>query len=161
MVGPEFDSRSEENSSFFSTSRPPHGLTKPPLQWQPGSFSGVKRLERDTHTPPSSTAVKNERRYTSTPPVCLSGEERVSSRRPLIAEATFPSQANSVSICRGQSRSGTLWCLCFLSVSWAAQLLSSVSVDAGFLRGKAVVLEDTTKWKPSIFLFLNFLLCVI
>jgi hypothetical protein len=67
MVKPEFDSRSEENFSFSNTSRPPQGLTQPPLQWQPGSFPGLKWLERDTHTPPSSTEVKKARKYTSTP----------------------------------------------------------------------------------------------
>ena len=38
------------------------------LQWVPGSFSGVKRPDREAdHSPPSSTEVKNEWSYTSIP----------------------------------------------------------------------------------------------
>jgi hypothetical protein len=49
--------------------------TQPPIQWVPGVLSlGVKRpVREDDHFPPSSAEVKNEWRYTSTPPVRLRG----------------------------------------------------------------------------------------
>jgi hypothetical protein len=49
--------------------RPALGSTKPLIQWVSGALSlGVKRPGREAdHLPPSSAAVKNAWRYTSTP----------------------------------------------------------------------------------------------
>ena len=43
---------------------------------QRSSFLGLKRPGRDVaHSPPFSSEVTNERRYISTPPICLKGVE--------------------------------------------------------------------------------------
>jgi hypothetical protein len=56
-------------------SRTALGPTQPHTQWIPGALSlGVKRQGREVdHSPPSSTEVKNEWSYTSTPPTPLHG----------------------------------------------------------------------------------------
>jgi hypothetical protein len=53
------------------------GPNHPPIKWGVGSSSGVKRSGREVdHSPPSSTDVKNEWGYTSTPPVFLHRVDR-------------------------------------------------------------------------------------
>jgi len=48
--------------------------TQPPTQWVRGAPLGIKRPGReDDHSPQSSAFVKNEWRYTSTPPIRLNG----------------------------------------------------------------------------------------
>jgi len=43
-----------------------------------GSFEGVKWTgHKDNHLPPSSSEVKNEKSYTSLPPICLCGTDRI------------------------------------------------------------------------------------
>jgi hypothetical protein len=51
------------------------GSTQPSIQWVPGALSlGVKRPWREAdHSSPSSTEVKNEWSYKSTPPIRLHG----------------------------------------------------------------------------------------
>jgi hypothetical protein len=53
---------------FATASRPPLGLTQPPIQWEPGALiPGVKRPGREAdYSPPSSAEVKNAWSYTST-----------------------------------------------------------------------------------------------
>jgi hypothetical protein len=56
-----FDSRRRMGFLLFDTvSRPPLGLTHPPIQWVPGALSlGVNRPGRDAdHSPPSRAEVK-------------------------------------------------------------------------------------------------------
>lgn len=55
------------------TSRPALGPNQHPVQWAPlGSFPGVKRSTyRTDHSPPSNAQAKNERSYTSNPPIRL------------------------------------------------------------------------------------------
>jgi hypothetical protein len=55
---------------FFSvTSRRTLGPREPPVQWYRGSFPGAMRMGREVDQPPlSTTKLKNERSYTSTPP---------------------------------------------------------------------------------------------
>jgi hypothetical protein len=50
------------------------GPIRPHIQWLPGLSPGVKRPRREAdHSPTSSADVKNEWKYTSTPPTCLHG----------------------------------------------------------------------------------------
>jgi len=60
---------------FTAVSRPAPGPTQVPIQWAPGALSPqLKRPAREAdHSPPSSTVVKNARRYTSTPSIRLHG----------------------------------------------------------------------------------------
>jgi hypothetical protein len=64
--------------SLFSKS--PDRLWGPPSllsDWYRCYFLGIKRPRRDVdHAPPSSTEVKNEWSYTSTPPTCLHDAHR-------------------------------------------------------------------------------------
>ena len=68
-------SRRHEARHLFllTTSRPVPGPNQHPVQWAPvGSFPGVKRSRyRTDYSPPSSGQAKNERSYTSDPPVWL------------------------------------------------------------------------------------------
>ena len=68
--------RSKRFASFQNKSILAMGPTQPLIQWLPCSFPGVKRqgLHID-HTGPSSTEVKNEWSYTSTP-ICCNGVDR-------------------------------------------------------------------------------------
>jgi hypothetical protein len=51
---------------FPQTFRPTLGPIQPPIQWTPGSFSGVKRPGHEVnHSHPSNSEVKNEWIYTS------------------------------------------------------------------------------------------------
>jgi hypothetical protein len=69
---------------FCSTKRPDRfwGTFKLSARWEPGLFlwrggGGSKRRGSEAdHSPPSSTEVKNECSYTSTPPICLQGVDR-------------------------------------------------------------------------------------
>ena len=69
--------RSKKMSLF---SKSPDRLWGPPSllsNWYRCYFPGVKRPRRDVdHAPPSSTEVKNEWSYTSTPPTCLHDAHR-------------------------------------------------------------------------------------
>jgi hypothetical protein len=71
-----FESRQGLEIFIFTTvSRPVLGRTQPPIQWVLGALSlGVKLPGREAdHSPSSSAEVKNERSYTSTPPLRLHG----------------------------------------------------------------------------------------
>ena len=61
------------DSSLSTVSRPAVGSIQPPIQLIPGALSsGLERPESEAdHSPPSSAAVKNAWRCTSTPP-CIS-----------------------------------------------------------------------------------------
>jgi hypothetical protein len=65
------------NRRFFSPPRPPNrlrGLHSFLFSGHLGSFPEVERLGREVyHLPPPSAEVKNERSYTSTLPICLTG----------------------------------------------------------------------------------------
>lgn len=58
------------DSSLSTVSRPAVGSIQPPIQLIPGALSsGLKRPESEAdHSPPTSAAVKNAWRCTSTPP---------------------------------------------------------------------------------------------
>jgi hypothetical protein len=60
---------------FFSSPPCPDWLLGPPNLCVPRALSlGVKRAEREAdHSPPYSAEVKNERIYTSNPPIRLHG----------------------------------------------------------------------------------------
>jgi hypothetical protein len=60
---------------FTTASRKALGSTQHPIQWVPGALSlGLKLPQREAdHSPPSSVEVKNEWRYTFTPPIRLHG----------------------------------------------------------------------------------------
>jgi hypothetical protein len=60
---------------FTTAFRTVLGPTQPPIQGVPGALSlGVKLPVRETdHSPPASAEVKNEWKYTSTPPIRLHG----------------------------------------------------------------------------------------
>jgi hypothetical protein len=61
---------------FITASKSVLEPTQPPIQLVSGIlFPGVKWPGREAnHSPPPSTAeVKNARRYTTTPPICLHG----------------------------------------------------------------------------------------
>ena len=68
-----------EEKMLFSP-KGPDRLWGPPsllLNGHWGSLLGVKRSEREVdHTSPPSAEVKNEWRYTSTPPIRLDGKMR-------------------------------------------------------------------------------------
>jgi hypothetical protein len=63
------------NFLFTTASRMALGPTQPPIQWVPGSLSlGVRRPGREAdHSLPSSTEVKNEWIYNSSPQIRLHG----------------------------------------------------------------------------------------
>jgi len=62
----------QANISSPRPSGPALGPTKPPIQWIPAFFPGVKRPKRFVdHCSLSSAEVKNEWRYTSIPVSCL------------------------------------------------------------------------------------------
>jgi hypothetical protein len=65
----------EEFFLFTTASRPALGPTQPPIQRILRPLTpGVKRPGREANHSPLPTAdVKNEWRYTSTPPICLKG----------------------------------------------------------------------------------------
>jgi len=72
---PAFGSR--QGLEFYllpTASRPPLGLTKPPIQWVPGALSpGIKRSGREAdHLPKSDTGVKNAWRCASILPYVFS-----------------------------------------------------------------------------------------
>lgn len=58
---------------LLTTTRPAPGPNQHPVQWAPvGSFPGIKRSRyRTDYPPPFSAQAKNERSYTSNPPVWL------------------------------------------------------------------------------------------
>ena len=61
-------------SEMFKLSLEPPGLL---FSAYHGSFSGVMQTGHNvSHSPPSSTQVKNDYSYTSTPHVCLNGTHR-------------------------------------------------------------------------------------
>jgi hypothetical protein len=65
--------KSQEGKRIFMFSRMRRltvGLTKPPVQWVPGSLSCGVRL---THSSLSSAEVETEWTYTASAPVCLYG----------------------------------------------------------------------------------------
>ena len=61
---------------FYKNSRPALGSTHPPIQCVPGFFPGGKTVGAWSNLS-SSTEVDNEWSYTSTPPVCLHGGDKV------------------------------------------------------------------------------------
>jgi hypothetical protein len=65
-----FDSQQGQEIHMFSKpSKPALGPTQPPIQRVPGLLSpGVNGPRREADHTPSSTKVKNEWSYTSTPP---------------------------------------------------------------------------------------------
>jgi hypothetical protein len=72
-----FESRKGQKISFSKTSWPALGPTWPLIQWLPGFITAVKWPGCEmNHSPPSSAEDKNERNYTSTPPICLHGLKR-------------------------------------------------------------------------------------
>ena len=75
-----FETRQEQEISFLSkTSRPTMGPTQSPIRWVAGLFPGVKRSgPEECHSPPHRVKVKNEWRYTLSPPIRLHGEDRTS-----------------------------------------------------------------------------------
>jgi hypothetical protein len=60
---------------YLTASRTAQRPTQPPIQWISGALSlGIKWPGRESdHSSPSSAAVKNAWRYTSTPPISLHG----------------------------------------------------------------------------------------
>jgi hypothetical protein len=69
-MGVRFSIGSEKGFLFCTASRPVLGPTQSPIRQVMGAVSpGVHRPGHESdHPPPSSVAVKNEWRYTSTPP---------------------------------------------------------------------------------------------
>ena len=71
LDGPRFESRDGQKIFLFSkTSRRALGSTKPPVQWASKSYLGGKAAGA------ASAEVKNEWRYTSTPPLYLYAVDR-------------------------------------------------------------------------------------
>jgi hypothetical protein len=63
---------------FCKTSRPTSGPTQPFVQRVLEFISVVRRpVCGVNHSPPSSAEFKNERSYTSAPPICLCGLYRI------------------------------------------------------------------------------------
>jgi hypothetical protein len=78
MDGLGFKFREEQSIFLFSkTSRPAGGPTSLLFNWYRPSFTRINPPGReDNHISPSTTEVKNEWSYTSTPHICLHGVDR-------------------------------------------------------------------------------------